>query len=441
MTFRVRNFPLFTWLLAAMLVLSGIAADAAPRISADQGILIQAFGWNSQSRGIPSKWFRLIGSRADDLAELGVTMVWLPPVSRSVSPQGYLPGDYYDLGTSESPTFYGDQDQLVACLLNLKQAGLKPIADIVINHRCASHQDSNGVWNVYNFASGKATWDNRMICAGEYSGNGGRDSGDNFGPAPDIDHSNTTVQADIIEWMKWLKKMGFLGWRYDFSRGYSPEYTGIYNKATSPVFAVGEIWTNMAFSGSYLEPNQNAHRQVLCDWLDKAGDKVAAFDFTTKGILQVAVNGEYWRLRDPEGKATGLIGWWPARAVTFLDNHDTGSQQNHWPFPAEKVMPGYAYILTHPGTPCLFWEHVYDWKLREPIKKLIDARRRCGVSSISKLEIVKAEKDLYAAIVDGKLAVRLGRLEWNPGSEYELVASGDQYSVWAKKEAGTRRRR
>ena len=49
------------------------------------------------------------------------------------------------------------------------------------------------------------------------------------------------------------------------------------------------------------------------------------FDFPTKGILNEAVgNTEYSRLRDADGKAPGLLGWWPERAVTFVDNHDTG---------------------------------------------------------------------------------------------------------------------
>ena len=30
-----------------------------------------------------------------------------------------------------------------------------------------------------------------------------------------------------------------------------------------------------------------------------------------------------------------MLGWWPSRAVTFIDNHDTGSTQAHWPFPAQ----------------------------------------------------------------------------------------------------------
>ena len=50
-----------------------------------------------------------------------------------------------------------------------------------------------------------------------------------------------------------------------------------------------------------------------------------------------------------QGKAPGLLGWWPGKAVTFIDNHDTGSTQNHWPFPGWGVGQGHAYILTHPG--------------------------------------------------------------------------------------------
>lgn len=39
------------------------------------------------------------------------------------------------------------------------------------------------------------------------------------------------------------------------------------------------------------------------------------------------MKGEFWRMRDSHGKPPGVIGWWPSRAVTFIDNHDTGSTQ------------------------------------------------------------------------------------------------------------------
>lgn len=83
---------------------------------------------------------------------------------------------------------------------------------------------------------------------------------------------------------------------------------------------------------------QDEHRQETIDWCHATGDKALAFDFTTKAILQEAImRKEYGRLKDANGKAAGVLGWEPQLAVTFLDNHDTGSTQNHWPFPAHAV--------------------------------------------------------------------------------------------------------
>ena len=45
-----------------------------------------------------------------------------------------------------------------------------------------------------------------------------------------------------------------------------------------------------------------------------------------QAVLQDALEKkEYWRLKDAHGKPPGVAGWWPSRAVTFLDNHDTGA--------------------------------------------------------------------------------------------------------------------
>ena len=55
---------------------------------------------------------------------------------------------------------------------------------------------------------------------------------------------------------------------------------------------------------------------------------------------------EYWCLSDKKGKPLGVVGWCPSQAVTFIENHDTGSTQGHWRFPVWKEKQGYAYILT-----------------------------------------------------------------------------------------------
>ncbi len=73
----------------------------------------------------------------------GVTHLWLPPPSQSVAPQGYLPGQLYNLKSA-----YGTEESLRALNIKLMQAGIRPVADIVINHRCADNE-INGVYNDY----------------------------------------------------------------------------------------------------------------------------------------------------------------------------------------------------------------------------------------------------------------------------------------------------
>ena len=97
---------------------------------------------------------------------------------------------------------------------------------------------------------------------------------------------------------------------------------------------------------------QDKHRQRTIDWCHETGNKAQAFDFTTKAILQEAImRKEYGRLRDAQGKPAGVLGWEPQLAVTFLDNHDTGSTQNHWPFPAHAVhqVSPFAELIVLPG--------------------------------------------------------------------------------------------
>lgn len=100
-----------------------------------------------------------------------------------------------------------------------------------------------------------------------------------------------------------------------------------YIEGAKPLFSVGEFWSSCNYNGQQLDYNQDSHRQQIINWIDGTGQLSTAFDFTTKGILQEAVKGELWRLKDNQGKPPGVMGWWPSRAVTFIDNHDTGSTQ------------------------------------------------------------------------------------------------------------------
>ncbi len=408
---------------------------AAPKEVQTQ-ILFQAFTWNGTAYGQEGKWYDLLAEKAPEIATLGVTHVWFPPVSRSLAPQGYLPLDYYDLGSEGNPTFYGHYHSLKRAVSAFKNAGISSVADIVVNHRCANKQQ-DGQWNVYDYPSGKARWERWALAAGDYGGTGNPDSGDDYGAAPDIDHKNEQVRKDISEWLRWLRDdIGFVGLRLDFAKGFAPEFARTYARAINSPFTVSEVWTPMNYDGSGLTPNQDGHRQYLCNYLDGAGGAVSAFDFTTKGILQVACErGEYWRLRDENNKPTGLLGWWPSRAITFVDNHDTGSTQAHWPFPGHKVLEGYAYILTHPGTPTIFWDHVFQWgdDHQKQISALARLRIMEGIHAESEIEILHADHNLYVATIDGKVLVKLGQNHYAPGQGWKVALSGNGYTIWSQK--------
>lgn len=412
---------------------SGLRASRIPT-----EIMFQAFDWNAAVNGQKYVWYRHLATKADDLAVTGVTHVWFPPAARSVAPQGYMPGDLYDLGhgdeLGDNRTLYGNEAELKSCLQVLKQKGMECLADIVINHRCGSHQDG-GFWNVFHHPSGKAMWEKWALSSGDNGGTGKPDTGDDFGAAPDIDHTNANVRKDLVEWMLWLKNsIGFDGWRFDYTKGYGAQFVKEYIEKTSPSFAVGELWTSLDYDQFILRPNQNAHRQKLCDWIDGTAGLCTSFDFTTKGLLQEALkSGEFWRLRDSEGKAAGLIGWWPDKAVTFVDNHDTGPSQNHWPFPGDKVLAGYAYIMTHPGIPMIYWDHFYAWgqEHHDTIQKLAQLRQQLHLNRASKLEILVAENGRYVDRIDGKVTLLLGG-GWQPEAGWQQRMAGPGFVIWVK---------
>mmetsp|Transcript_22935 Transcript_22935/g.64442 ORF Transcript_22935/g.64442 Transcript_22935/m.64442 type:complete len:277 (+) Transcript_22935:3-833(+) len=193
----------------------------------------------------------------------------------------------------------------------------------------------------------------------------------------------------------------------------------------------------MAYDDNGLSHNQDGHRQDLVNWINATDKQSTAFDFTTKGVLQEAVAScQYWRLKDSNGKPPGLIGWMPKYAVTFIDNHDTGSTQRHWPFPDDKVLVGYAYILTHPGIPSLFWDHVFDWgeHHRNQIAELLKARRESGIPVDAPVKIMCAENDFYLAEIGSPptLRVALGPRHAGDadGNYWRRGPAGNNYCVW-----------
>lgn len=205
----------------------------------------------------------------------------------------------------------------------------------------------------------------------------------------DLNTFSTTVKQRYQAWGSWLvNTVGFDGFRLDFVRGFQESYVADWVKNLplkngSQRFIVGEYW-----GPDYRIKN----------WVNAVasnGADVDGFDFPLKFSLNGMCNGNgsgydmRWlnnagMVRNNSGN--GLPG---TSVVTWLENHDTGKEHDKWITKDWKM--GYAYILTHEGRPCVFYNHYFgdvmvdahnssltvtpDPALGGDIRKLIFARK------------------------------------------------------------------
>jgi alpha-amylase len=413
----------------------------------DDRVMIQGFMWESSQQGRQKgnggheydvnwqyQWYNHVKSKIDELADAKFNLIWLPPPSHGEG-AGYHPHELYDFnnnyGTAE------DQKKLLQSLLN---AGIEPVADIVINHRNGTYG-----WAVFK----NPDWPANYICStdefwsmdpNDYSNSlseqdrqiirqGNKGAADysapysSWGGARDLDHSNPELRKEIEIYLGKLKELGYRGWRYDMVKGFDSCYVAEYDRASDPTFAVGEYWD----SDVYKLTNWVDGTKIK-EYPDPALKACSAFDFVTKERLQQFIYaGQYDRLRSisyKDGTDDGLIAINKNKAVTFLENHDTGFPQQQFDSFGnnDQLMQGYAYILTHPGVPCVYWKHYFEWNRGKEIKAIIKARKYAGVNSGSYIETDFSQGAYVAKIGDKPekswtLTVKIGPGFYKPADD------------------------
>lgn len=418
---------------AVLITLSNNFVQAQAQANVND-VYFQAFGWDIQDQAYVKAdggLYNFLSFRADALSAAGFNVVWMPPPSKSTGGMGYIPTEYFNF----NQTPFGTEAQLRTLLNRFKNANpaIHPMADVVVNHR-------GGTLSWTDFTN--PAWGCETICYNDDSGNtqtanyqgcrptGANDTGDDFSGARDLDHTSQVVQNGVKEYLSRLKELGFDSWRWDIAKGFSSSFFGDYINASNPYASVGEYW----------DGNQN----LLKAWINGTGGKSAAFDFNMYyDILQPALNsGNYSVLASGFTGLAGQFGF-ADKAVTFIDNHDTfvkpGSIVSN-----DNIMKGYAYILTHHGIPCVFLPHYYGGTFKKDgvtvnyssneiaINKLLAVRKANGINAYSAIS-VQNSSGYYAAIIDGKVAVKIGPGNWAPtGNDWILNASGNDYAVWSK---------
>lgn len=415
-------------LLAAGLLLSATGAHAVGWPANYEGVMLQGFYWDSYSE---TSWSKLT-AQADELSKY-FKLIWVPNSAKAEGQpsMGYHPIYWF---TNHNSSF-GSEAQLREMINTYKAKGTGFIADVVINHR-------SGVSNWTNFPEEK--WNGKTykigpegICNGDEVRNasgqatptGAADTGENWDGSRDLDHTNANVQANCKDYIKCLlTDYGYEGVRYDFVKGYAPQYTKMYNQANNVKYSVGEYW-----DGSY---------DAVKSWIEGTGRESAAFDFPFKYQLNKAFNGGahnyaelVWMANSTTAQPAGMIHYgYSQLAVTFVDNHDTYRDGSKF---TGDVLLANAFMLSSPGTPCVFYPHYKQYK--QQIQAMIDARNGVGIHNCSPVTVLEHNGACYVAEVTGtkgKLFIKMGNSSRTPGSGYTKKASGNGYEIWTTAEGG-----
>lgn len=401
------------------------------------GVMLQGFYWDYYDDPEWGTWSKL-KAQAGDL-EGYIDLIWVPNSARTKNDYCVQQGWLKDMGymplywLNHDNTIFGTADELKSMIDTYKTKksdynstkSIGIIEDVVINHKngendwCDFPNESVTVGDkTYSL-----TWTLADICRNDNGGyvstmfnvTGANDTGDDFDGCRDLDHTGANVQQNVKTYLDYLKnELGYIGFRYDMVKGYGPQYVGIYNAYAQPEFSVGEFWDN--WDGTTWWINGTKQNGVV---------QSAAFDFPLKFLINNAFTGDF---NQSALNTQGLAGSseFQRYSVTFVDNHDTyrdGSCMSN----EKHVLAANAFILSMPGTPCIFLPH---WKAHKAaLKRMIKARKLAGITNQSTFESYECNNGGGRSFVvhgsKGNILLLLGNCGEYDTSGYSSVWNGD----------------
>lgn len=365
--------------------------------------VMQYFEWYLPSDG--QHWNHL-AEDAQYLSDLGISHVWMPPAFKGTNKDdvGYGVYDLFDLGEFDQKgtirTKYGFKDEYLNAINRLKDVGIVPMADVVLNHKAAAdkletfevievdpedrtkeiskpfeiegwtHFTFDGrqkayndfEWHWYHFNGtdfdAKRNKSGIYLIQGDNKGWAENDLVDNENGNFDylmyanLDYKHPEVIENIYSWVDWfVQTTGVLGFRMDavkhidsfFMRNFIRD---VKEKQGQDFYVFGEFWNaKEEDNNTYLEKTENRFDLVdvrLHNNLYDASLEGADYDLTTIFDQTLVKNH-------------------PEHAVTFVENHDTQRGQALESTVEEWFKPAaYALILLREdGLPCLFYGDYY----------------------------------------------------------------------------------
>ncbi|HEX3934387.1 MAG TPA: alpha-amylase, partial [Puia sp.] len=366
------------------------------------GTMMQFFHWYYPADG--TLWDHA-KAKAGELADLGITALWLPPASKGkdgVGSSGYDAYDLYDLGEFDQKgsarTKYGTKDAYVAAIRALNEHGIVVYADVVLNHKAGADEKERipvikvnpekrneliepfeiEAYTRFTFPGRKGkyspfTWDYHCFSGVDFSADlnedgifkirneygqswenvvGSEKGNYDFLMFADIEFRNPAVREELKAWGRWyLQQAPFAGVRLDAVKHMSPafliEWLDYMRTLKSDLFAVGEYWApeDLPIMQRFLEAMEG--RMALVDAPLHNNFFIAGNDgkgYDLRGVLKNCLL-----------EANALL------AVTLVDNHDTQPLQT-LETPVKVWFKPLAYaliLLREAGYPCVFYPDLY----------------------------------------------------------------------------------
>jgi glycosidase len=382
-------YLIFILILASMLLIACDFFDAAPTLSPTSPPTVTPIATTPPSSGEAQWWNNAIfyqvfvrsffdgdGDGIGDLKglikqldylndgdpattdDLGVTALWLMPVTESPSYHGYDVVDYRQIEQD-----YGTNEDFHRLVDEAHARDIRVIIDLVLNHSSSAHP-----W--FEEARDDVNTDYRdwYIWREEHPGQVGpwnqpvwhADDGDYYyglfwDGMPDLNYRNPAVTAQIHDVAQfWLEEMGADGFRLDAvqylvedeaqlagtdeTHTWLADFHRFYKDINPDAMTVGEVWANTNIVLPYVTGNE----------LDMA------FEFDLASAIVDSVNRG-----DPgwfDYVLTQVETSYPRyRYATFLTNHDQDRVMNQLNHDVDKAKLAATILLTLPGTPFIYY--------------------------------------------------------------------------------------
>lgn len=368
------------------------------------GTMMQYFHWYYPSDG--SLWNK-VRNEARNLADAGVTALWLPPAYKGTGGQwdvGYGVYDMYDLGEFDQKgsvrTKYGTKEEYLAAVDAAHVTGIQIYADMVFNHRGGAdqtewmkavrvHQNDRNrfvtgeeewieVYTEFNFPGRNKTysdfeWHYNHFTGVDWAANlndnsifkflglgkdwaqmvDGENGNYDYLMYSDIDFDNPEVRTELARWGQWfLETSNADGFRLDAIKHIKFSFFRVWlahmrKISGRDLFAVGEYWNPYNV--------EDLHR-----YISATHGCMSLFDAPLhRNFYDASRSGGHYDMRCILDNT--LMQQQPNLAVTLVENHDTQPLQAlestvDWWF---KPIAYAIILLRREGYPCVFYADYY----------------------------------------------------------------------------------